>query len=445
MTSKICDFGIAKVFKKNLDLGGIAGTEGWMAPEVYQSDMTYPTKIDVYSYGIVLYEIITHEIPYATILEPAQIMQLTLSGQRPIIANEEQIRASDTIMNELITLFYSCTELDPQKRPSFSDITKILFFPIPGRVEYKVDQNAEKDIQTFNKIQQVIDCVCDEVLHTPLERKGSLTKIVSPPPQKISKTLPTMMDGQFRIIVPATRSLRPPLVHVSPGTYIENLTLVKNLEIKAEGKVIIEPQDREKPVVTMKNCGGATFRNCIFPSGNVLVTGVDSRSHFKDCQFENVQVQICDKSDPFITRCMFQNCEITISDLETRSTLFKNDITGRIVIANGARTVLQECTIHDAERGIEIGSQCRTYVEQCEITKCKSGIFIGKGGDPMIEYCKIYGNGIGIETDEEAIGLLRKNQVSGNEVDFKIADSATTWNEDLLFQTGTTSDDDEDW
>lgn len=157
-TCKICDFGIAKIFKKNTEMG-IAGTVGWMAPEIYNNNIVDASKVDIYSFGMVLYELITHEIPYPETKDANEVMQLSLNGRRPIINEEQEIRNSEKIMDELINLFYKCTELDPILRPSFSDITKILFFPIPGRIELTVDQKAEVNIQTFNRIQDAIDSV----------------------------------------------------------------------------------------------------------------------------------------------------------------------------------------------------------------------------------------------------------------------------------------------
>jgi serine/threonine protein kinase len=63
---KITDFGLSR---HNDDLStsrmtGLAGTFHWMAPEVLKSD-EYTHKADVYSYGIVLWEVIMREPPFS--------------------------------------------------------------------------------------------------------------------------------------------------------------------------------------------------------------------------------------------------------------------------------------------------------------------------------------------------------------------------------------------
>ncbi|KAK9706483.1 hypothetical protein RND81_07G128700 [Saponaria officinalis] len=61
MTPKIADFGLAKLFERAQKFGNtirIAGTQGYMAPE-YLTTGDYSDKSDVYSYGIMLLEIIS--------------------------------------------------------------------------------------------------------------------------------------------------------------------------------------------------------------------------------------------------------------------------------------------------------------------------------------------------------------------------------------------------
>ena len=68
------------------------GTLLWMAPEVFRGDQNYTFAVDVYSFGIVLWELATRETPWAEIggigTKTAFFQQLNRAlqtGQRPTV------------------------------------------------------------------------------------------------------------------------------------------------------------------------------------------------------------------------------------------------------------------------------------------------------------------------------------------------------------------------
>ena len=65
---------------------GLAGTFHWMAPEVLQSDANYSHKADVYSFGIVMWEIMAREPPFKS-FRAHEIMAAVVNQQiRPDLA-----------------------------------------------------------------------------------------------------------------------------------------------------------------------------------------------------------------------------------------------------------------------------------------------------------------------------------------------------------------------
>lgn len=65
-TVKVCDFGLSRVKAGTLAPWSRAGTPEWMAPEVLRNEPSNES-CDVYSFGVILYELITRKEPWLEI------------------------------------------------------------------------------------------------------------------------------------------------------------------------------------------------------------------------------------------------------------------------------------------------------------------------------------------------------------------------------------------
>lgn len=74
---KICDFGLVK------NTNTQAGTPAYMAPELFENKQ-FNKSVDVYSFGILLWEIFAREIPFYMI-DVFDIRQKVVNGNRPRI------------------------------------------------------------------------------------------------------------------------------------------------------------------------------------------------------------------------------------------------------------------------------------------------------------------------------------------------------------------------
>lgn len=116
---KVGDFGLSRIKRNTLVSGGVRGTLPWMAPELLNgSSNRVSEKVDVFSFGIAMWEILTGEEPYGNMHCGAIIGGIVKNTLRPPIP--------DRCDSEWKKLMEECWSADPEIRPSFTDITKSL-------------------------------------------------------------------------------------------------------------------------------------------------------------------------------------------------------------------------------------------------------------------------------------------------------------------------------
>jgi len=112
----ICDFGFSRdMGKEDLYTQNI-GTPHWMAPELLTSSSSYNSKIDVYAYGIVLWELVSGQLPFAGLESTQIIAQVLMNDSRPMIPSN-----TNSFMADLIK---QCWDRNPDNRPSFDEIVR---------------------------------------------------------------------------------------------------------------------------------------------------------------------------------------------------------------------------------------------------------------------------------------------------------------------------------
>ena len=77
---KIGDLGLAAALE-NQRTKSVIGTPEFMAPELYDED--YDERVDIYSFGMCIIELVTHECPYSECSNPAQIYKRVTGGVKP--------------------------------------------------------------------------------------------------------------------------------------------------------------------------------------------------------------------------------------------------------------------------------------------------------------------------------------------------------------------------
>ncbi|KAG7189414.1 hypothetical protein KM043_017118 [Ampulex compressa] len=119
---KVADYGISRL---TLPTGakGFGGTEGFMAPEIikYNGEEEYTEKVDSFSFGMFIYELITLRQPFEG---HEAVKECILEGGRPPLTYRETLHPCYAL-----DLMVICWAQNPKNRPTASQIVSIASAP----------------------------------------------------------------------------------------------------------------------------------------------------------------------------------------------------------------------------------------------------------------------------------------------------------------------------
>lgn len=144
---KICDFDRAIPLRSCLHTCCIAhvgipppdtcvGTPRWMAPEVFQAmhrRNMYGLEVDIWSFGCLLLELLTLQVPYSELSE-SEIHNLLQVGERPqlteklevLVQSDNELETDSETLKFLVKLYRQCTEKNPSDRPTAENLYNAL-------------------------------------------------------------------------------------------------------------------------------------------------------------------------------------------------------------------------------------------------------------------------------------------------------------------------------
>ncbi|XP_019436718.1 PREDICTED: serine/threonine-protein kinase EDR1-like isoform X2 [Lupinus angustifolius] len=122
---KVCDFGLSRIKHSTfLSSRSTAGTAEWMAPEVLRNEPSNE-KCDVYSFGIILWELSTLQQPWGG-MNPMQVVGAVGFQHRRLDIPDDMDPAIADIITKcwqtVLLLYYR----DPKLRPTFAEIMAAL-------------------------------------------------------------------------------------------------------------------------------------------------------------------------------------------------------------------------------------------------------------------------------------------------------------------------------
>jgi class 3 adenylate cyclase len=133
--AKVADFGLSQ----NKNLGGTA-TPFWMAPELLRRESINTAETDVYSFGVILYEVYSRKDPYEG-EDPKTV--LSLVADKSVRKRPPVPKNAPPQMQSLMT---DCLCEEPEKRPSFEELDV--------RVK-RIDVKSADPGQTGNKASSI--------------------------------------------------------------------------------------------------------------------------------------------------------------------------------------------------------------------------------------------------------------------------------------------------
>jgi serine/threonine protein kinase len=114
---RICDFDTARNESCETAAADTLGTLMYVAPEILDGEN--PTKkVDVFAFGLILYELFVGKSVFPSDAAPARIVKLHFDNFRPEIPND--------INRPIRRIIERCWSQDPNSRPSFDEIYDLL-------------------------------------------------------------------------------------------------------------------------------------------------------------------------------------------------------------------------------------------------------------------------------------------------------------------------------
>ncbi|KRX04147.1 Protein kinase-like domain [Pseudocohnilembus persalinus] len=164
----ICDLGLATKWEMSKYLFQNVGTPGYVAPEVYISQNQYHGICDIYSCGVVLYQLLFNDLPFK-----GESVEQIIQKNKVSNIDYNQISIKNKVQQIGINLIKQMLEKDPELRITSEKCLKHQFFSLTKEDQNIIVQNYPQ-INRAEDIQQNVEE--QNKVHKKYERKEILNK-----------------------------------------------------------------------------------------------------------------------------------------------------------------------------------------------------------------------------------------------------------------------------
>lgn len=141
MRAKVADFGLSKEEVFDGRNSGLKGTYGYIDPE-YISTNQFTMKSDIYSFGIIIFELITAIHPHQNLMEYINLAAMAPDGVDEILDKQLVGECKLDEVRRLARIGHKCLEQLPRKRPSIGEVSQ-------GILKIKQRRLAREDTMSF--------------------------------------------------------------------------------------------------------------------------------------------------------------------------------------------------------------------------------------------------------------------------------------------------------
>jgi hypothetical protein len=397
----LTDFGLAGSLQAAPDrltrLGTVMGTPAYMAPEqAAGATRQVGPHSDQYAAGVVLYELLTGQAPFAGPVDVILFNVLNTEPNKPSSLRPGLDQALESLCLKALAKrpderFAGAAAFADRLRDWLAAKGTAVRPPAPQpeappaprrRAEFIVCQQGGGTHATIGEAVRAAPAGSTILIRPGLYREAlALDKAVTlqgdGPPENVTIT-----------------SAEAPCLSATAEAVARGLTLRRTRSERG----------RDGYAVVVRR-GGLRLEGCDVSSESlacVAIHGPDSNPTLRQCRIHHGSeggVLIYQQG-----RGTLEGCEI-----------FANQLAGVEINEEGDLT-LRDCKVHDNQGdGVLVQQQGRGTVEGCEIhANRRAGVVVRDGGDPTVRHCKVHDNEGGILVDERGRGTVEGCEIHAN-------------------------------